>query len=56
MVSNYCSRSEMVITFGLGQSEKIEQLTVVWPSGLIDTYTNILANAQLTLQEGETQR
>jgi hypothetical protein len=54
--SSYCSRSEMVITFGLGQSEKIEQLTVVWPSGLIDTYTNILANAQLTLQEGETQR
>jgi len=54
--SSYCSQSEMVGTFGLGQSEEIEQLTVVWPSGLIDTYTNILANSQLTLQEGETQR
>ena len=54
--SSYCSQSEMVSTFGLGQSEEIEQLTVVWPSGLIDTYTNILANSQLTLQEGETQR
>jgi len=52
--SSYCSQSETTLTFGLGQSEIVESLEVIWPSGKIDRYANLQANRLIKVTEGET--
>ena len=54
--SSYCSQSEMILTFGLGQAEVVDWLEVIWSSGTIDKYTNIAANILLTINEGESKK
>jgi len=39
--------------FGLGTSEEIDQVTITWPSGITDTYTNVPGNTFITVTEGE---
>jgi len=51
--SSYCSQSELPLTFGLGQADKVSQVEVVWPSGRRDTMSEIPANQLLTIQEGK---
>ena len=50
--SSYCSQSETVLTFGLGKSEVVEQLEVLWTSGEIDRYTELKANQLVEVIEG----
>lgn len=38
--------------FGLGQHTVVPTLTVRWPSGLVETFTNVAADQTLTLVEG----
>ncbi len=40
--------------FGLGQDTTITSLTVYWPSGVIDVFTNLSVNQTKTITEGET--
>ncbi len=40
--------------FGLGEETVIETMTVRWPSGIIDTYTNVTIDETITVTEGET--
>ena len=54
--SSYCSQSEMILTFGLGQAEVVDWLEVIWPSSTIDKYTHITANTLLTINEGESKQ
>ena len=54
--SSYCSESEMILTFGLGQAEVVDWLEVIWPSSTIDKYTHITANTLLTINEGESKQ
>ena len=49
---SYCSQSEMALTFGLGSSETVESLEVVWPSGQVDRYTQQQANRLIEVTEG----
>ena len=53
--SSYCSQSETILTFGLGQSERVESLQVIWPSGQIDWYTDLPVNRLIEVVEGETK-
>ena len=53
--SSYCSQSEMTLTFGLGQSTRVESLQVAWPSGKIDLYADLLGNCLIEVVEGETK-
>jgi hypothetical protein len=51
--SSYCSQSELPITFGLGKSEQVATVEVVWPSGLKETIVDIKSNQAVTIQEGK---
>jgi len=50
--SSYLSQSELVLTFGLGNSTKADRVEVEWPSGQRDTLSNIAADQLITVQEG----
>ena len=50
--SSYLSQSELVATFGLGNHTTIDSLSIIWPSGKIDTFTNIKNNRELFIKEG----
>jgi len=39
--SSYLSQSELPVTFGVGKSEKIEKVTVDWPSGRSEEYKDL---------------
>src|SRR6185437_7988596 len=39
--SSYLSQSELPVTFGVGKSEKIERVTIEWPSGRTEEYKNL---------------
>jgi enediyne biosynthesis protein E4 len=39
--SSYLSQSELPVTFGVGKSEKIELVTIEWPSGRNEEYKNL---------------
>jgi hypothetical protein len=47
--SNYLSHSELSAHFGLAGAETIDELRVVWPTGLVRTLTAVPANQTLTI-------
>ena len=49
--SSYLSASELVLTFGLGQSDKVDTLEVRWPSGEIDRLSAIPAGQTISITE-----
>jgi hypothetical protein len=51
--SSYASSGELKALFGLGSAERVDTLTVHWPSGRVQTLTNVPANQVLTVREGE---
>ncbi|MGC4041650.1 MAG: FG-GAP-like repeat-containing protein [Flavobacterium sp.] len=40
--------------FGLGQASTVDQVVIRWPSGVVDTYTNVTPNQMLVVVEGAT--
>jgi hypothetical protein len=50
--SSYLSSSELVLTFGMGQTAKADSIEVYWPSGAVDKMTNIDGDESLTIREG----
>jgi hypothetical protein len=50
--SSYCSQNELPVTFGLGKSDKVSSIEVIWPSGTVDRMSDIGANQFLTIKEG----
>jgi hypothetical protein len=50
--SSYASQSELPVTFGLGTSTSVSTLRVDWPSGHVDTATNIDGTQTITVKEG----
>ena len=53
--SSYLSASELVLTFGLGQSDKADSVEVRWPSGQVDRLANASAGQTITVTEGKGQ-
>ena len=53
--SSYLSASELVLTFGLGQSEKVDALEIHWPSGQFDKLPAISAEQTITITESKGQ-
>ncbi|HVJ08015.1 MAG TPA: CRTAC1 family protein [Acidisarcina sp.] len=49
--SSYLSSSELLLTFGLGQSTKADVVEVHWPSGAVDKLTNVGGDETLTIKE-----
>jgi hypothetical protein len=51
--SSYLSQSERVLTFGLGKAQRADSVEVRWPSGRVDTLTDVSAGKVITIQEGQ---
>ncbi len=51
--SSYLSASELVLTFGLAQHEKVENIEIKWPSGQVDRLTNISGGQTIVATEGK---
>jgi hypothetical protein len=49
--SSYASAHDLRAFFGLGAATAAERIDVRWPSGTIQTLTNVPANQVLTVQE-----
>jgi enediyne biosynthesis protein E4 len=50
---SYLSSNELVLTFGLASSHKVDAMEIVWPSGQVDKLSNIEAGQTVTVQEGK---
>ena len=50
--SSYISQSDLRQHFGLGATNKVDQIEVKWPSGVVDRVGSVEANQFLTVQEG----
>jgi enediyne biosynthesis protein E4 len=48
----YISQSDLHLHFGLGQAVKAEKIAVRWPSGLVETLSNLPANKYYVVREG----
>ena len=52
--TSYCSASDQRLLFGLGNNEKIDAITVHWPSGQITTLKDVAINRYVTIKEDVT--
>jgi Tfp pilus assembly protein PilF/peroxiredoxin len=50
--SGFLSQHSKELLFGLGQSRKVVKVTIVWPSGLTQTLTDVALNHRLSIEEG----
>ena len=50
--SGFLSQHSKELLFGLGASERILKMTVSWPSGKTQTFTDVPLNARLRIVEG----
>jgi hypothetical protein len=51
--SSYLSQSELPVTFGLGRRDKIDRVTIEWPSGKSEEYKNLAAGQSYDSVEGK---
>ena len=49
--TSYCSASDQRLLFGIGNNEKIDTLTVHWPSGQVTTSKDVAFDRYLTIRE-----
>ena len=51
----YLCRNENVVSFGLGQTETIDKITVDWPSGSQQVFENLQPDRRLLITENEAE-
>ena len=49
---SYYSQNDLRVHFGLGKNMRVKALEVHWPSGQVDTLTNVAANQLIYVKEG----
>jgi enediyne biosynthesis protein E4 len=52
--SSYLSQSELPVTFGLGKCDKIDRVTIEWPSGNTEEHKNLAAGQSYDCVEGKS--
>ena len=52
--SSYLSSDEPAVHAGLGGAERIDEVTVRWPGGPVETFTNLPVNRRMTLRRGDS--
>ena len=50
--TSYASQHGMRLYFGLSEHSRVDELEVRWPSGLVETYTDLAANQLFRVVEG----
>ncbi|MEZ6039957.1 MAG: FG-GAP-like repeat-containing protein [Planctomycetaceae bacterium] len=53
--SGYQASNERVLIFGLGNQSSVDELSVRWPSGLVQTFTEVVADRHLSIVEGHSR-
>jgi hypothetical protein len=51
--SSYLSASELVLTYGLAQHDRADAVEIRWPSGQVETLSNVAAGQTITVTEGK---
>jgi hypothetical protein len=51
--TGYLSSSDPRLWFGLGSARSVERLEVRWPSGIVQTWSNLVVDEILDLREGD---
>lgn len=51
--SSYQSGNSPWVTFGLGDAQVVDSVTVYWPSGVVQTITNVSSNQRIFVTEKE---
>ncbi len=51
LARGYLSQSEPVLHFGLGEAAKVDELTVEWPSGHVQRFTDLAVDQRVTITE-----
>ncbi|MEM7454363.1 MAG: VCBS repeat-containing protein [Planctomycetota bacterium] len=49
--TGYHSYDEPLLHFGLGESESIDKLTVIWPGGATQSFSNLPVDSRITIQQ-----
>ena len=49
---SYLSQNDLRIHFGLGRHTRVDQATVLWPDGKVETLTNLAADRFYSVREG----
>ncbi len=49
--SSYCSQSDLNLTFGLGHDKTVQTVSVEWPSGIKQKFSNLTPNQIVTIDE-----
>ncbi len=52
--TGYASQNSFTLHFGLGDIEEVEELTIRWPNGLVETYNGLAVNQMITAIENES--
>jgi hypothetical protein len=50
---SYLSQNDLRVHFGLGSAEKIQSVTIHWPSGKVETLSNLAADKYYSVLEGQ---
>ena len=50
--SSFLSQNDFRLHFGLGQANRVDEVTVRWPSGLVEQFTGITIDKSSELVEG----
>ena len=50
---SFLSQNDFRQHFGLGPAARVDEIRVRWPSGLVESYSNVRANREILLREGE---
>jgi hypothetical protein len=48
----FISQSDLRLHFGLGKSSRAEKIVIRWPSGLVETLSDLAANQYYVVREG----
>jgi hypothetical protein len=49
---SYLSQHDLRIHFGLGEHDHLDKAEIIWPSGKVETLTNLVADRFYTVREG----
>ena len=49
--TSYCSASDLRLLFGLGKTQKVDEITVRWPSGSTSVLADVASNRYVTIKE-----
>jgi len=49
---SYLSQNDLRLHFGLGENQKVQKLEISWPSGTIESFTNLAADRFYKIKEG----